>query len=145
MEAFHALWLADWAESVTITGIDLHGERSMDLKEVYLVPITGRRVLSVKDHFPPTEKEMRYVHSDWDKAFRAVGSRLEPDKKYLFVAHLHASSLPASFDSIELLYTYKGKAYSTSTQLRVKITDAKPCSLRPFSSMRQSETPAIDN
>ena len=57
MEAFHALWLADWAESVTITGIDLHGERSMDLKEVYLVPITGRRVLSVKDHFPQPRRK----------------------------------------------------------------------------------------
>ena len=72
----------------------------MTLREVYLVPMIGRNVLSVSTQFPITDKQLRYVNADWDNAFHAVGSRLEAGKVYLFVAHLHASSVPASFDAI---------------------------------------------
>jgi len=87
----------------------------------------SQNVLNVLNYFPPTRADLRFVDADWQDAMPAVGSKLKSGEKYLFAAHLAAGALPASFESIELTYSYRGEAYTTATQIRVEITDQASC------------------
>jgi hypothetical protein len=122
------VWVDAPGGSVSVTDAELIEAEAITLQEVYLVPMDSRNVLNVLNYFPPTRKDFRYVNANWQDAMPAVGSELKSGEKYLFLAHLEASALPASFASIELTYRYDGDAYTTGTRIRVEITDQPSCS-----------------
>jgi len=126
-EAFHVLEVEEPETFVTVTGVDIIDPSAVTLGDVYFVPMSGTNSLNVLHHWPPNEKDLRFVNADWDEAIPAVGGRLESGQLYLFAAHIHAEDLPASFESIEVTYTHDGLAYATRTDLRVRLTHLRHC------------------